>query len=109
MQRYCLALDLKDDEILIKEYEAHHEAVWPEVLESIHRIGVVHMKIYRVNIRLFMIIEVDETFDFLKMETMTLNNSKVRDWEQIMDNYQQRLPFAQSGEKWVLMNKIFDL
>ena len=56
-----------------------------------------------------MIIEVDETFDFLKMETMTLNNSKVRDWEQIMDNYQQRLPFAKSGEKWVLMNKIFDL
>ena len=34
-KRYCLALDLKDDEMLIIEYEEYHRHVWPEILMSI--------------------------------------------------------------------------
>ena len=33
--RYCFALDLKNDETLIAEYEEYHQRVWPEILESI--------------------------------------------------------------------------
>ena len=57
MIRYCLTLDLKDDAALIAEYEAHHKAVWPEVLGSISGSGIISMEIYRYNTRLFMIME----------------------------------------------------
>ena len=35
-----LALDLKDDPSLIARYEAHHQAVWPEVQAHLRRHGV---------------------------------------------------------------------
>lgn len=34
LKRYCLALDLKNDPELIAEYEAHHNAVWPEIKKA---------------------------------------------------------------------------
>ena len=37
MKRYCLALDLIDDPLSIEKYIEHHNAVWPEVIESIQR------------------------------------------------------------------------
>ncbi len=36
-------------------------------------------------------------------------NPKVQEWEKLMWKYQQALPVAKPGEKWILMNKIFDL
>ena len=32
LRRFCLTLDLQDEPALIKEYEAWHRDVWPEVL-----------------------------------------------------------------------------
>ena len=37
MRHYCLALDLKDDKILIAEYENYHRNVWPEILAKYQR------------------------------------------------------------------------
>jgi L-rhamnose mutarotase len=34
MKRYCLALDLKDDPEVIRQYDMYHKDVWPEVLQS---------------------------------------------------------------------------
>jgi len=33
----------------------------------------------------------------------------VQAWETLRDSYQQRLPWSAAGEKWVLMEKIFEL
>ena len=44
MKRYCLALDLVDDEELIREYEAYHRQVWPEIKESIVTSGIEDME-----------------------------------------------------------------
>lgn len=107
--RYCLALDLKDDEKLIADYEAWHRNVWPEILESITSSGIVAMQIYRVGNRLFMIMEVNETFSFEAKGKADATNPKVQEWETLMWNFQQPLPFAGPNEKWVLMNKIFEL
>lgn len=109
MKRYALTLDLKDDPQLIGQYIEHHQNVWPEIVRSIKASGIYHMEIYHVATRLFMIIEAEESFSFEKKGQMDADNSKVQEWEQLMDQYQQRLPFAQRGEKWVLMNKIFEL
>lgn len=107
--RYCLALDLKDDPQLIAEYEAYHQKVWPEILQSISSAGISNMEIYRIGNRLFMIMETTPGFDFAKKAAADASNPKVQEWEQLMWKYQQALAVAKEGEKWMLMEKIFSL
>jgi L-rhamnose mutarotase len=109
MPRYCLALDLKDDPNLIDEYEKHHKNVWPEIINSITDSGIQDMEIYRTGNKLFMIMETTEDFSFEKKATMDNANPKVQEWESLMWKYQQALPWAKEGEKWILMEKIFTL
>ena len=111
MKRYCLALDLVDDPVLIAEYKRWHQAEngWPEIRKSILDSGISGMEIYCIGNRLFMIMETDDDFDFEQKAAMDAVNPKVIEWEQLMDKFQQRLPWAKEGEKWVLMNKIFQL
>jgi L-rhamnose mutarotase len=109
MKRYCLACDLKDDGQLIKEYDAHHKVGRPAILQSIITSGIEVMDIYRVGNRLFMIMEVKDDFSFEKKAAADAANEKVQEWEQLMWKYQQELPVAKAGEKWVLMEKIFSL
>jgi L-rhamnose mutarotase len=107
--RYCLALDLKDDPQLIAAYDEYHQAVWPEVIESIKLSGIQALEIYRVANRLFMIIEANSDFSFEQKEAMDAKNEIVQQWEQTMWEYQQALPVAKPGEKWLLMQKICSL
>ena len=109
MQRYCLALDLKPDPSLIAEYEAHHRAVWPEIQQSIRDAGILRLEIYRMEQRLFMILEADDSFSFENKARADAENPKVQEWEALMWHYQQALPSAKPGEKWLLMDKIFEL
>ena len=109
MSRHCLALDLKNDPALIREYERYHQAVWPEILNSIRSVGIEKLEIYRVDNRLFMIMEVNDDFSFEKKGRADAANAKVQEWEQLMWKYQEALPSAKPGEKWLLMKKIFEL
>ena len=108
-QRYCLALDLIDDPALISAYEEWHRQVWPEILDSITSSGIEQMEIYRVSNRMFMIMDVHDSFSFEAKSKADADNEKVQEWETLMWNFQQSLPFAKPGEKWVLMDKIFSL
>jgi|TARA_B110000305_G_C19439645_1_gene641055 L-rhamnose mutarotase len=109
MKRYCLALDLIDDPVLMAEYKKYHEKIWPEITASIKDSGIENLEIYCIENRLFMILEADETFTFERKTTMDTENKRVQDWEDLMWNYQQALPSANKGEKWLLMDKIFEL
>lgn len=109
MKRYCFALDLIDDEKLINEYKQYHAAIWPEIEKSIKSAGVDDLEIYLLGTRLFMIMEVNETFSFDAKAASDLANPKVQEWENLMWNYQKALPQAKPGEKWILMDKIFKL
>ena len=109
MKRFCMALDLKDDPGLIREYESYHKAVWPEITESIRESGIRHMEIYRTGNRLFMIMETIDSFSFENKSRMDAKNPKVQDWETLMWRYQQALPLSRPGEKWRIMEKIFEL
>ena len=109
LKKYCLALDLKDDPKKIAEYIKYHQHVWPEINESICSSGIHGAQIYNTANRLFMILEVDDTFSFEKKAKMDADNPKVQEWEALMWKFQQALPHAQLGQKWVLMDKIYDL
>lgn len=108
-RRYCLTLDLKDDPALIAEYRRYHEKIWPEITASIKAAGIVDMEIYLLGNRLFMIMEADESFSFEAKTAADLQNPKVQEWEQLMWRFQQALPQAKPGEKWLLMDRIFKL
>jgi L-rhamnose mutarotase len=107
--RYCLTLDLKNDPEKISEYEAHHKNVWPEIIGSITGSGINSMEIYRFGSRLLMIMDTDENFSFENKAAKDSLNKKVQEWEELMWHYQQPVNGAEKGEKWVMMNKIFDL
>lgn len=111
MKRYCLALDLKEDEALIAEYENWHkrENAWPKVIESIIDADIIGMEIHRTGNRLFMIMDTKDDFDFERKKIMDSTNPEVQEWETLMSKYQQSIPSAKPGEKWVVMDRIFKL
>lgn len=109
MKRYCLALDLRDDENAIKAYDDYHTKVWPEVKESLKEAGILDMEIYRTHNRLFMILKVVPDFSFEKKKAMDEANPKVQEWETLMSQFQQPLPWSGSGEKWLPMECVFKL
>lgn len=110
-KRLCFACDLKDDPELIAQYKTHHhkENAWPEITSSIRDAGILNMEIYLLANHLFMIMEVDETFDAEKKQQMDAQNLKVQEWEKLMWKFQQQLPEAKLGEKWVEMEQIYKL
>jgi L-rhamnose mutarotase len=108
-RRYCLTLDLKDDPSLIAEYKRYHEKIWPEITRSIKDAGVLDLEIYLRGNRMFMILEVDDSFSFKKKAAADRRNPKVQEWEDLMWKFQKALPDAQPGEKWLPMQRIFSL
>ena len=94
---------------MIAEYEAHHQAVWPEILESIKASGILECRIYRVENRLTMVLSTTDDFDFNQKAITDKANLKVQEWETLMWKYQEALPTAKPGEKWILMKSIFQL
>jgi L-rhamnose mutarotase len=107
--RFCFTLDLKDDPGLIAEYRKYHKKIWPEITESIKNCGIVDMEIYLFGNRMFMIMEVNESFSFEKKVMADQRNPKVQEWEQLMWKFQQALPQAKPGEKWIPMERIYKL
>jgi L-rhamnose mutarotase len=108
-RRYSLTLDLKNDQKSIAEYKRHHDKIWPEITSSIRDAGVVDLEIYLLGCRLFMILEVNDFFSFEKKAESDRNNPFVQEWENLMWKFQQSLPEARPGEKWLLMERIFKL
>jgi L-rhamnose mutarotase len=108
-RRFCLTLDLKDDPTLIAEYRRYHERIWPEITKSIKDSGIEDREIYLLGTRMFMIMEVSETFSFENKARADALSPAVQEWEKLMWKFQQALPQAQPGEKWSVMERIFKL
>ena len=108
-RRFCLTLDLKDDPKLIAEYKRYHEMIWPEITRSIKNSGIEDMEIYLLGTRMFMIMEVNESFSFEAKTKADQLNPRVQEWERLMGTFQKSLPQANPDEKWVLMERVFKL
>lgn len=108
-RRYCLTLDLKDDPALIAQYKRYHEKIWPEITDSIKSAGIENLEIYLLGTRMFMILEAGPNFSFEAKDRADRANPKVQEWEKLMWKFQKALPQAKPGEKWLLMERIFQL
>ena len=109
LKKYCLALDLKDDPQKINTYIKYHQQVWPEINQSIKDSGIQKAEICHTSNRSFMILEVDKTFSFDRKAKLDACNPIAQEWESLMWEFQQSLPKSKPNEKWVLMDKIYDL
>ena len=100
-------LDLKEDVELIQRYRDWHApgAIPPPVIKSIRDAGIEAMEIFLVGNRLLMVLTPGPEFD----GATTAGNPDVLDWETQMWHFQQPLPFANPGEKWVALERIFTL
>ncbi|WP_110668059.1 L-rhamnose mutarotase [Salinicola halophilus] len=108
--RYCLALDLVDDDALIQEYERHHREVWPEVESHLRACGVTRLEIFRLGLRLTMVMETDDDrFSFDAMAAAERDNPAVQRWETAMWRFQRPTPWTEENHKWQRMTPIYRL
>jgi L-rhamnose mutarotase len=110
MKTYCLTLDLYDDPALIAEYKRYHQPgqVWPEVMASLPEQGILRAEIYLLGTRMVMVLTTADDFSFAAKAASDQANPKVQEWENLMWKFQKPLPQAKPGEKWLLMEKIFE-
>jgi L-rhamnose mutarotase len=111
MKIYCLALDLHDDPELITEYRKYHEpdTIWPEVVENIRGQGILSETIFLTGNRMVMVLETTDDFSFEAKAASDQANPTMLAWEELMWKYQKALPQALPGQKWIEMEKIFEV
>ena len=110
MKMYRLALDLKHDPALIEEYKRYHQPdiIWSEVMENIRTHGVLSEEIFLLGTRMVMVLRTTDDFSFEQKATLDKANPTMQAWEELMWRFQKAVPQAKLGEKWVLMEKIFE-
>lgn len=104
--RQVFLLDLRD-ETVIDAYETHHQpgGVPRDVIDDIVAAGIASMQIYRLGTRLVMI---TESHGETNVASRVASQAS-RDWEALMDGYQQPVPGGQDAEKWRSAKQIFNL
>jgi len=110
-KRYCKTLFLKDDPKLISQYIDVHkpENIWPEVVAGISGVGIFEMEIYILGRQLFMIMDTYQGFDHDRDMKDLASLPRQPEWEDHVGQYQEVYPGDATGEKWVLMDKVFGL
>ena len=109
MKHFGLTLNLKDDSEAIEKYKTYHRDVWPEVLDSLRRVGINRMQIYLLGRRLFMTIDTIDSFDpardFLRYLQL---NPRCQEWDTLMRTFQEPVFEAQTGDWWATMELVFE-
>ena len=75
--------------------------------KAVEQAGISAMEIYRIEERLFMIMDTEDHFSLEEKAFHDAQNPFVQKWESLMWEYQVALPTAKPNEKWVLMRPIF--
>lgn len=109
-QEIAFALDLQDDPAVIAAYRGWHEKVWPEIMRGMAGHGVLGQRIYLIGNRLFMVLEVEEGFDYRVDFARYLENTpRAREWDALMRQFQKPVPWAGEGDLWAQMERVYDL
>ena len=110
MKEIAFALDLKDDPETIRDYCDWHQKVWPEIMRGMAAHGVLAQNIYLIGNRLFMVLQVEDDFDYRRDFRRYLEETpRAREWDLFTQGYQQPVPWVQDGDWWAPMERVYDL
>ncbi len=110
MKRYARTLNLKDDPAIIARYVEYHRSVWPEVERGLRAIGIERMLIWRLGRRLFMLMETVDGFDPERDFARYMESDpRIREWQALMETFQEPVPEAKPGEWWADMDLVYVL
>jgi L-rhamnose mutarotase len=110
MKRYARTINLKDDPEVIARYVEHHRAVWPEVESGLRDIGIERMLIWTLGRRLFMLMETVDGFDPDRdFGRYMERGGRIREWQALMDSFQEPVAEAKPGERWADMEPVYAL
>ena len=106
----AFALDLRDDPATIETYTEWHTRVWPEIMRGMAAHGVLSQNIYLIGNRLFMVLEVEDSFDYRRDFGRYLEATpRAGEWDEIMRGFQRAVPWAKDDELWAPMERVYDL
>ena len=111
VKRYCRTMQLKPDDVLIREYIRRHSEgeAWPEILDGIREVGILEMEIYLLSNRLFMIVETPTDFDWDTAMARLATLPRQQEWEDYMALFQDCRQGDTAEDKWQMMERIFYL
>jgi L-rhamnose mutarotase len=104
MQRYGQIIGVKPEQI--EAYERIHAAVWPEVLDMIHRGNIRNYSIFRHQRLLFAYFEYVGD-DFAADMAAMAADPKTREWWTQTDPMQEPVDDRAAGEWWATMKEVF--
>lgn len=106
----AFALDLVDDPDAIREYRDWHMKVWPEIMRGMAAHGVLAQNIYLIGNRLFMVLQVEDDFDYRRDFARYLQDTpRAKEWDTLMRRLQRPVPWAGEGDLWAEMERVYDL
>ena len=106
----AFALDLKDDPDTIREYCDWHKKVWPEITRGMAKYGVIAQNIYLIGNRLFMVLQVEDDFDYrVDFSRYIEETPRAKEWDSFMHDYQQLVPWVQEVDWWAPMERVYDM
>ena len=110
MKQYGRTLNLKDDPAVIQRYDEYHRNVWPEVEHGLLASGIQRMLIWRLGRRLFMLMETTDDFDPQRDFGHYMDSDpRLREWQALMETFQEPVPEAKPGEWWADMELVYTL
>ena len=109
MKRYAMTVMLRDDPEVIRRYEEYHASAWPEVNSGLLKCGILRIFIYRFGRQLFMYMETGDDFDMDRDLPKYMEDPKAREWDEMMADFQETVPGAPEGSKWVEMKEVYAL
>jgi L-rhamnose mutarotase len=104
MKRYGQIIGIKPE--ALEDYQKHHAAVWPEVLDMIHKCNIRNYSIFLRDHLLFAYFEYigdDFEADMARMAA----DPKTQEWWAIMEPMQAPLENRAEGEWWANMEEVF--
>ena len=104
MRRYGSVIQVEPESL--EAYKRYHTAVWPEVLDTIHKCNIRNYSIFLKDNLLFGYFEYhgsDYAVDMAKMAA----DPKTQEWWAVMMPMQKPLETRAPGEWWANMEEVF--
>ncbi|GAA4297513.1 L-rhamnose mutarotase [Aestuariibaculum suncheonense] len=108
-KQLVLTLNLQPDPELRKEYIDIHkpDAIWPEIINNMNTMGVLNMELYLQEYRVFMIMEVKDTFDIYADSERWGKLPREKEWQDYVSKFQRIDKNNDTFEKWQIMKPMF--